>query len=236
MNFAIARGHIEKNPTQGIRPNRRPPLTRLLSREEIGRLHKVFNEDAARGERFRQPADIVRLLLLTGWRRSEIVCRRWSEVRDRALLLADAKTGSRTVPLNRQARCILDRQPRGASAFMFPTSLDRSHPRYPDLSLWYRVRREAGIEDVRLQDLRRTHASHAEINGVPMPMVARLLGHSNFRMTMRYTHHADRDIESAAERVGAAIARIMTGKTSAATGEAREPSEHGPISLTGEDR
>ena len=213
MNFAIARGHIEKNPTQGIRPNRRPPLTRFLSREEIGRLHKALDEQARRGERFRQPADIVRLLLLTGCRRSEIVRLRWSEVRDRALMLADGKTGPRTVPLNSQARRILARQPRGESEFVFPSSLDPSRSRHPDLSLWYRVRREAGIEDVRLHDLRHTHASHAVMNGVPVPVVARLLGHSNVRMTMRYAHLADRDIEAAAERVGQAIAKIIDIET-----------------------
>lgn len=209
MNFAIARGHIEKNPTRGIRPNRRPPLTRFLSRDEIARLHKALDEQAQRGERFRQPADIVRLLLLTGCRRSEIVCLRWAEVRDRALMLADGKTGPRTVPLNSQARRILDRQPRGEGEFVFPSSQDPSRPRHPDLSLWYRVRREAGIEDVRLHDLRHTHASHAVMNGVPVPVVARLLGHSNVRMTMRYAHLADRDIEAAAERVGQAVAEIM---------------------------
>ena len=52
-------------------------------------------------------------------------------------------------------------------------------------------------------------ASHAVMNGVPVPVVSRLLGHSNVRMTLRYAHLADRDIEAAAERVGAAMARAM---------------------------
>ena len=66
---------------------------------------------------------------------------------------------------------------------------------------------------MRLHDLRHTHASHAVMNGVPVPVVARLLGHSNVRMTMRYAHLADRDIEAAAERVGQAIAKIMNIET-----------------------
>ena len=74
---------------------------------------------------------------------------------------------------------------------------------------WWRIRAEAGLDDVRLHDLRRTHASHAVMNGVPVPVVSRLLGHSNTRMTLRYAHLGDRDIEQAAERVGQEMAALM---------------------------
>ena len=207
MNFAIACGHIHSNPARDVKWNRRQPLTRFLSREEIVRLHKVLDEHARQGSR--QPADIIRLLLLTGCRRSEIVRLRWSEVRGDTLVLGDSKTGPRKVPLNTQARRILERQPRGGSPFVFPSPLDQSRPRSPDLRLWYRVRREAGFEDVRLHDLRHTHASHAVMNGVPVPVVSRLLGHSNVRMTLRYAHLGDREIEAAAERIGRSIGTLM---------------------------
>ena len=208
MNFAVACEHVETDPTRGIGRNRRTPLTRFLSREEIGRLHRALDRHA-RNDRTRHQADIVRLLLLTGCRKSEIVRLRWSEVRDDALALADAKTGPRTVPLNSRARAILERQLRTGSPFVFPSPLDPSRPRGDHLGLWYRVRREAGIEDVRLHDLRHTHASHAVMNGVPVPVVSRLLGHSNTRMTLRYAHLGDRDIEQAAERVGGSIGTIL---------------------------
>ena len=71
------------------------------------------------------------------------------------------------------------------------------------------MRTEAGIKDVRLHDLRHTMASHAVMSGVPVPVVSRLLGHSNIQMTLRYAHLADRDIEAAAERVGTAMAQAM---------------------------
>ena len=51
--------------------------------------------------------------------------------------------------------------------------------------------------------------SHAVMNGVPVPVVSRLLGHSNVRMTLRYAHLADRDVEAAAERVGQTLSAIM---------------------------
>ena len=207
MNFAVASGHVHANPTRGVKRNRRPALTRFLSREEIGCLHRVL--DGRIGRSAEQQADIIRLLLLTGCRRTEIVRLRWAEVRDDCLVLGDSKTGSRKVPLNTQARRILERQPCGGSPFVFPSPRDPSRPRGVNLPLWYSVRREAGIEDVRLHDLRHTHASHAVMNGVPVPVVSRLLGHSNVRMTLRYAHLGNRDIEAAAERVGQAVADLM---------------------------
>ena len=210
MKFAIACGHVETDPTRGIRRNRARALSRFLSREEIDRLLDAL-ERHARSDSARRQADIVRLLLFTGCRRGEIVGLRWSEVRGDALALADAKTGPRRVPLNAQARDILDRQKRGESPFVVPSPCDPSRPRGPELGLWYRVRREIGLEDVRLHDLRHTHASHAVMNGVPLPVVSRLLGHANPRMTLRYAHLGDREVEQAAERTGLAIARIMNG-------------------------
>ena len=182
-------------------------MTRFLSTEEIARLHRVL--DAHSGGRGAAQADIVRLLLLTGCRRNEIVRLRWSEVQDDTLVLADSKVGSRKVPLNARARAILDRRPRSESPFVFPSPRDPSRPYCDHLSLWYRVRQEAGIEDCRLHDLRHTHASHAVMNGVPVPVVSRLLGHSSTRMTLRYAHLGDRDIEAAAERVGETIGTLL---------------------------
>ncbi len=207
MNFAVACGHTRSNPTEGLERNRRPALTRFLSQEEIARLHEALDRQTRKSDR--QQADIIRLLLLTGCRRSEIVNLHWSEVQEDMLALADSKTGPRKVPLNSQARRILERQPRSGSPFVFPSLSNPASSRSVNLKLWYRVRREAGIEDVRLHDLRHTVATHAVMNGVPVPVVSRMLGHSNVRMTLRYAHVRDRDIEEAAERIGQAVARAM---------------------------
>ena len=118
MNFGIARGHLDTNPARAVERNRRRALTRFLSREEIARLRRVLDEQTRKSSR--EQADVIRLLLLTGCRRSEILRLRWSEVDRDRLVLADGKTGPRIVPLNTQARHILERRPRGASAFVFP--------------------------------------------------------------------------------------------------------------------
>ena len=207
MNFAIARGHLETNPARAVQKNRRQVLTRFLFREEIVRLHRVLDRQTRKSSR--EQADIVRLLLLTGCRRSEIIRLRWSEVDRDRLVLADSKTGPRTVPLSTPARRILERRPRGESPFAFPSPRDPARPRSRNLPFWYRARHEAGVEDVRLHDLRHTHASHAVMNGVPVPVVSRLPGHSDLRTTLRYAHLGDWEIEAAAERVGQSIAAIM---------------------------
>ena len=207
INFAIACNHLEANPARAVRRNPGRVLTRFLSRDEIARLHRVLDRQTRTNRR--EQADVIRLLLLTGCRRSEILTLRWSEVDRDRLVLADGKTGPRIVPLNTQARRILERRSRGASPFVFPSPRNRSLPRSRNLAFWYRARREAGIEDVRLHDLRHTHASHAVLNGVPVPVVSRLLGHSDVRTTLCYAHLGDREIEEAAERVGQCITTLM---------------------------
>ena len=208
MNHAISRGHIETNPTRGVKKNPRPKLTRFLSREEIGRLHEVLDGYEPRRPSCKAQADIIRLLLLTGCRSGEILKLRWREVEDDTLELEDSKTGPRQVLLSPEARAIIEQQPRSGSPWVFPSPVNPARARV-DLSLWKRVRKLAGIEDVRLHDLRHTFASQAAMQGIPLPVVARLLGHAQVQMTLRYAHVSDRDIEAAADRIGGVMAGIM---------------------------
>ena len=210
FNHAIACAHIATNPARKIRRNRQPKHTRFLSREEIRRLHRTLDDHAERSESTQQQVDIIRLLLLTGCRKNEIVRLRWQEVDGGRLNLADSKSGPRRVYLNARARDIIERQmERANSPWVFPSVSNPAHPRGDGLALWYTVRREAGIVDVRLHDLRHTVATHAVMHNVPLPVVARLLGHRRPSMTLRYTHVGDGEVEAAAERVGQTIARLM---------------------------
>ncbi len=212
FKHAIFCDYITSNPARNVRPNRRRKLTRFLSSEELERLHRTLNRhdrETPPGRPQRQQVDIIRLLLLTGCRKSEVVRLRREEVSGDCLHLGDSKTGPRTVFLNEEARAIIDRRISDDSAFLFPSPRDSRHPLRGDLSLWYTVRREAGIEDVRLHDLRHTYASHAVMQGTPLPVVSRLLGHSQPTMTLRYAHMGDRETAAAAERIGAAIAGML---------------------------
>ena len=208
LKFAVERSLLASNPAASVLPNRRPKLSRFLSRAEIRRLNQALDRQA--GGRRSMQADIIRLLLLTGCRKSEIVRLKLCEVDGNRLRLEDGKTGPRTVHLSVEAREIVERRMEGPGEFLFPSPKDPEKPISGDLALWYEIRREIGIEDVRLHDLRHSYASQCVIEGVPLPVVSRLLGHRNSAMTLRYVHAADKDVESAAERVGALISELMS--------------------------
>ena len=182
---------------QSIKRNPRPKLTRFLSAEEIDQLHRTLDRLVDERSSRQQQADIIRLLLLTGCRKGEILKLKWSEVDGDVLRLADTKTGPRTVWLNRASSAIVLRQPRTGSAYVFPSPANPARPRSDTPRLWDRARKEAGIEDVRIHDLRHTVASQAVARGVALSTVARMLGHSDPKMTLRYAHVSDRDVEAA---------------------------------------
>lgn len=208
FNFAIDCGHVTSNPALGLRHNPRPKVTRFLSKEEVARVLVALTTHRGRGSSQQQVA-IIRLLILTGCRKGELVHLRWDEVDGNVLRLTDSKTGPRTVFLSRAAQAVIAGQPRTGSPFVFPSLKDGSRPRSSELSLWRKVRREVGLEDVRLHDLRHTFASHAAMQRVPLPVLSRLLGHSCDRMALRYAHVGDRAASAAAERIGSAIAEML---------------------------
>lgn len=207
LKFAVERGLLASNPAGSVLPNRRPKLSRFLSRDEIRRLHSALDRHAG-GHRSTQ-ADIIRLLLLTGCRKSEIVRLKRREVDGDRLRFEDGKTGPRTVILSPEAREIIERRMDASGEFLFPSPVDPEKPVSGNLNLWYEIRRDIGIEDVRLHDLRHSYASQCVMEGVPLQIVSRLLGHSQSAMTLRYAHVSDRDVEAAAERVGAQISELL---------------------------
>ena len=208
LNHAKAHGHLEINPASGIRRNPGRKLNRFLSRDETIRLHEELDRCVAEWPSRVAQADIIRLLFYTGCRSGEIRNLKWNEVGDNTLDLADSKTGPRRVYLNSEARAIIKRQPRTDSPHVFPSPMNPSQPFPEFLSLWHLVRKRIGIKDVRLHDLRHNFASWAVMQGVPLPTVARLLGHRQVSMTLRYAHVHDTEVEAAAERVGRIITNI----------------------------
>lgn len=115
MRKAEAWGYREagSNPASQLRRNRSRPRERFLAEAELARLGAALRAAEATRSAY---ADAVRLILLTGCRKSEIIALRWSEVKGRRLLLADGKTGARTIWLGAEARAIIDRQPRRRGA------------------------------------------------------------------------------------------------------------------------
>ncbi len=213
FNHAVACEHVASNPARSIKPNARKKTTRFLSREELDQLHRILdarsNATKVRSSQ-RHQIDIIRLLLLTGCRKNEIVRLRRDEVVGYQLRLRDSKTGPRTVFLNAEARAIIEQRLAGDGEYLFPSPRDAKQPLGDQLPLWYAIRKEAGLDDVRPHDLRHTFASNVVMQGTPLPVVARLLGHSQTTMTLRYAHTGDRETEAAAERVGGVISRLLS--------------------------
>ena len=194
----------DSNPCRGIRRYRRKGRERFLSDDEIRRLSERLTAHEAR---WPGQAALIRLLLLTGCRKSEILTLRWSDYRDGHLFLRDGKTGPRTVWLSGPARAVLDSLER-EGRWVFPASRgDRPRSINWLERFWKRVRAEAELEDVHLHDLRHSTASLALRQGETVLAIGRILGHSRPETTLKYIHLADAMVRDAAETVSAALGR-----------------------------
>ena len=189
----------DSNPCQGVRRYRRKGRERFLSDEELRRLSRTLSRWSGRHPR---QVAAIRLLLLTGCRKSEILTLRWSEYRDGHLFLRDSKTGPRTVWLSEPARKILDSFDR-TGHWIFPGPRgNRPASRHWLDCFWWRLRAEAGLVDVRLHDLRHSYASIALRQGETVLAIGKLLGHADPETTLKYTHPADAAATEAAETMG----------------------------------
>ncbi|MDE0391589.1 MAG: site-specific integrase [Rhodospirillales bacterium] len=190
------------NPCAGIKRYRRQGRERFLSVAEIGRLGAVLARYEADHP---QVAAIIRLLLLTGCRKGEIITLRWRFYREGKLFLPDSKTGPRTVWLSSAARTILNGLPR-KTTWVFPSPLTDSHLSATAVELiWNRVRADAGLRDVRLHDLRHSYASMALAQGETVLTIGRLLGHRDPATTLKYTHMSDTMVREAVDTIGDAL-------------------------------
>ncbi len=184
------------NPCKGIKRYRRRGKERFLSKEEVTRVGVHLKR-----YQYTHPpiVAIIRLLILTGCRKTEVVTLRWRDYRNGHIHLSDSKVGPRMVWLSTPARRILDGLHR-ESMWVFPSSrTTKSLTTTPVERLWQRVRLEAGLQDVRLHDLRHTYASIAVEQGESVVTIGRLLGHSNPETTLKYTHLADGRVLEAAQ-------------------------------------
>ena len=143
----------------------------------------------------------VRLLLLTGCRKGEILTLKWSYYREGKLFLPDSKTGPRTVWLSSAARKVLDALPESTSQ-MFPA---RRGQMLSLGNLWRKVRTEANLRDVRLHDLRHSYASIAMLRGETVLTIGKLLGHNDPATTLKYTHLSDAAVHDAVRTVAPAL-------------------------------
>ena len=201
------------NPCRLVPKFKEKSKERFLGEHELIRLGEVLQEVEQTGQESIFAVAAYRLLLLTGCRLSEIQKLQWSFVSMNHLLLPDSKTGARRIPLSQDAKMILNRLPRDPSnPFVIQGKLPGSH--LTDLQHpWQRIRKQAGLEDVRIHDLRHTFASIAAMNGIDLLTLGKILGHSNYQTTQRYAHLADAGVCEAAN----AVSGMMAGALGAAS-------------------
>jgi integrase len=185
-------------------------MERFLSEAEIARLAMELDAEANRtGNPY--PAAAIKLLLLTGARRSEITGLQWQYVdfERQCLRLPDSKTGAKVVYLNAPALEVLANLPRmSTNAHVFPGKQE-GRPLVGIDKVWFRVRATAGLQDVRLHDLRHSFASMGVAGGLSLPIIGALLGHKHTATTGRYAHLSPDPLRAANDVVGMRIAAAM---------------------------
>jgi integrase len=162
-------------------------------------------------------ADAIRLLLLTGARRSEVLGAQWEEFNlERGIWIKPAgrvKSRKRTsVPLSERAQALLARMSESAAGtYLFPNK--KGDGPVPDIKRpWAWLMAETGIQDFRIHDLRHTHASILVSQGLSLELIGKLLGHTQAQTTMRYAHLMDDPLREALRASDAAIASAGTAK------------------------
>ena len=210
LNWAEAWGLVPAggNPCGFVTRYRTRRPERFLTEEEFRRLGQALDDLEAEGRLPVHAAAAIRLLMLTGCRSGEVLGLRWEDValERNEVRLRESKTGPRVVPLSPAAARVLAGVPRLAGN---PWVIAGREPgeRLTHLAyFWYPVRERAGLDDVRLHDLRHSFASRALALGEDLAMIGKLLGHKKIQTTARYAHLARDSVKEAAALVAASIA------------------------------
>lgn len=234
FSWAGTHGYVPRdfNPARYVKPYKEQARERYLSSEELLRLGEILRKAETTGiswiakaagqtakhrakpknQLIVYPPEVtnaVRLLLFTGCRLREILHLRWGEVDlERGLLhLPNSKTGKKSVVLNGAAVGILKNLPR-CDVFVIPGDV-KGQPRHDLKRPWEHIRHAAGLQDVRLHDLRHTHASFGVASGLGLPIIGRLLGHASPLTTARYAHLADDPVRRASDVIGTKLSQLL---------------------------
>ena len=210
LNRAEAWGLVPagSNPCRFVTRYRTRRPERFLTEDEFRGLGAALDAVEAEGRIPVHAAAALRLLMLTGCRCGEVLGLRWEDVAlERSeVSLRDSKTGPRVVPLSPAAARVLTDLPRIAGNPWVIAGREPGSRLTHIAYYWYRVRERAGLNDVRLHDLRHSFASRALALGEDLTMIGKLLGHRKIQTTARYAHLARDSVKESATMVAASIA------------------------------
>lgn len=230
FRHAALAGYVPKgtNPARDITAFREEGRERFLSADELARLgdslalaesaglpwkasdSKHVPKNNQRTVIDRHACDAIRLLILTGLRMREVLNMRWADIdfERGTVLLPDTKTGRRHAVLSAPALTLLSEIERLGNYVIRGDAADK--PRADLNRPWRAIRAHAGLDDVRIHDLRHSFASVAVSGGVPLAVIGKMLGHAQAATTQRYAHLGDDPLKAAADTVASRIAAAMT--------------------------
>lgn len=199
------------NPRKHIKKYPEEKRERFLSAAELRRVGEVLKEMEVEGIELPSAILAVRLLIMTGCRLNEIMTLKWEfvDLAEKLLRLPDSKTGAKVVHLGHPATELLEAADQiDGNPWVVTGTLPGQ--RLSDLQpFWQRVRARAGLKDVRIHDLRHTFASTAVASGQGLPMIGKLLGHTQVQTTARYAHLAAEPVKVAADTVANSLRQAL---------------------------
>lgn len=208
FNLAIQWGWRLDNPIKGVEKYSEQKRYRWLNDQELQKLWSILKTHTNQSV-----ANVIRLLLLTGSRRSEVLHATWDQFDlEKGIWTKPAHTTKQKrmehLPLSPQTIELLKRMKvRADTHFLFPGRTPRAS--LQDIKkAWHTIRTRAGLEGVRLHDLRHTHASHLVSSGLSLSVVGKLLGHTQASTTQRYAHLADEPLREATTLFGDKLEKL----------------------------
>ena len=204
------------NPVLHIQKYREEKRERLLSDVELARLGQALAEAEKNGKASPYTVAAIRLFILTGARLGEILKLRWDEVdfQHGALRLSDSKTGAKSITLNPPALELLSKLPRvEGNPHVIVGKID-GHSMVNINKPWRAIRAVAGLDTLRIHDLRHAFASVGATMGMSLPIIGKLLGHTQAATTNRYAHLSHDPLKKATTLIGEHIQAAMQGQDS----------------------
>ena len=212
FTYAVKEGRRADNPVQGVELFKGEQRTRFLSLDEMFDLGATLVKSEQNGTSATAIA-AVRLLIFTGCRKNEILSLQWKWVDfdSRCLRLPDSKTDKKVVPLGAPALELLASLPRiEGNPYVLPGEKEKGHliglPK-----AWAKIKKAAGLDDVRLNDLRHSFATVAVAGGDSLFLVGKVLGHKQSKTTEIYAHAQQDPLQAVADRASKKIVAAMDG-------------------------
>ena len=203
------------NPCRHVERYKENKRERFLAIDELSHLGAVLDQIEQDKSEVPSVVTAIRLLILTGGRLSEILTLQWEHVdlEAGALRLPDSKTGAKIIPLGQPAISVLKSTPRVVgNPYVCPGRKPRGHL-VGLQKTWVRIRTRAGLEELRLHDLRHSFASVGAAAGLGLPIIGKLLGHTKSTTTERYAHLDTSPLRVAADQISQQIETAMKART-----------------------